>query len=329
MGKLIIDNYKFELSLKDALERLRLASPSGKLNSIGRESDSKDNLVVTCPFHDGGHERKPACNIYNREDGELPYGYFRCFVCGEKGNLLKLASSCLEASKEKTLEWFKKNFKYEETGGINFSEDISIFKSLAAESKKSEELNESCLDAFQSWHPYFAKRGLSRATCEQFKLRYDSANRQVVFPYFDETGKLITLLKRSIDTKTFYVDENVKMKPVYGINAIIKSNSTSCLLTEGPFDCLLSNQYGIPAAALLGEPSEEQVNLINKLNVNIIYLMFDNDFSGRKFNRFMHNKLSKRFIIKDVLIQNPYKDIGDLDEETFWKFINKANENTW
>ena len=109
-------------------------------------------------------------------------------------------------------------------------------------------------------------------------------------------------------------------------NKIVKNNIKKCIITEGPFDCLLANQYGFPAVATLGNPADNQIKLISNSGITAAYLMFDNDSKGQIFNKVFHQKLSPRIFITDVKIENPYKDIGDLDYETFWKFIQKTQQ---
>ena len=322
MGQLRVDNYLIDAPIKDILERAKIESPSGKLRTIDARS-GHDNIVVTCPFHSGGHESKAACNVYVGDDSKANYGFFRCFVCGEQGPLEKLIASVLNTSVENAKLWLIKNFNGVELSGIKFGSAITVGKKRK---KVVKTLPLTVLDEYQSWHPYLAKRNLTRSTCEQFNLRYDSKNRQIIFPYFNEEGKLVTLLKRAIDSKLFYIEEGID-KPVYGVDNLVKSGSKRCIITEGLFDCLLANQYGFPTIATLGNPGPTQFELINKLGLSVVYLMFDNDTWGRKFTEMMHKHLAKNIMIVDVNIEDPYKDIGDLDRETFWKFINNANNN--
>ena len=305
----------------EILKELRSTLTNGKLKEI--KPPHGDNIVVTCPFHSGGHEARAACNIFIGDSGELPFGYFRCFVCNEHGTFDHFVAGCFGCSDAKAREWLITNFEYKETGGVSFASDIKVVQRRPI---IRGSLDSSVFDGMQTWCPYMAKRGLSRETCEAFNLHYDPKYRQIIFPYYNEQGNLRTLLKRSIDSKTFYIEEGIE-KPTYGIDKIVKNNITKCIITEGLFDCLLANQYGFPAIATLGDPADNQFNLINHSCLNTVYLMFDNDYKGNKFRELFHKKLSHRFFIVDVQIENPYKDIGELDYDTFWSFIQKAENN--
>ncbi len=312
MQRLLIDNYLIETPISKIIELLRISLTNGKLKDV---QDKPDDIVVSCPFHSGGQEEHGSCFIRKKD------GVFHCFGCGEKGSFLKFVAECFNAPESYAKAWLLKNF-----GGELVAKNLFMGEPIVLNRNKGikKHLDESILDQYQTWNPYLAKRKLSREICELFKIRYDPKYRQVIFPYYNEKGQLITLLKRSIDTKTFFIEAGI-IKPVYGINKIFQNNIRTCVLTEGLFDCLLANQYGMPAIATLGNPSIEQFELINKSPISTIYLMFDNDNAGRSFNEKAHKYLSKRLFIIDVNIIGK-KDIGELSYDEFWKFINIAKE---
>lgn len=312
MQRLLIDNYLIETPINKIIELLRISLTNGKLKDV---QDKSDDIVVSCPFHSGGQEEHGSCFIRKKD------GVFHCFGCGEKGSFLKFVAKCFDAPESYAKAWLLKNF-----GGELVAKNLFMGEPIVLNRNKGikKHLDESILDQYQTWNPYFNQRKLTRETAQKFNLRYDPKYRQVIFPYYNEKGQLITLLKRSIDTKTFFIETGIT-KPVYGINKIFQDNIRTCVLTEGLFDCLLANQYGMPTIATLGNPSIEQFELINKSPLSTIYLMFDNDNAGRSFNEKAHKYLSKRLFIIDVNIIGK-KDIGELSYDEFWKFINIAKE---
>ena len=312
MQRILIDNYLIETPISKIIELLRISLTNGKLKDI---QDKPDDIVVSCPFHSGGQEEHGSCFIRKKD------GVFHCFGCGEKGSFLKFVAECFDAPESYAKDWLLKNF-----GGELVAKNLFMGEPIVLNRNKGikKHLDESILDQYQTWNPYFNQRKLTRETAQKFNLRYDPKYRQVIFPYYNEKGQLITLLKRSIDTKTFFIETGIT-KPVYGINKIFQDNIRTCVLTEGLFDCLLANQYGMPTIATLGNPSIEQFELINKSPLSTIYLMFDNDNAGRSFNEKAHKYLSKRLFIIDVNIIGK-KDIGELSYDEFWKFINIAKE---
>ena len=324
MAYLKIDNYIINKPILDVLYRLQLALTNGKLKDIKPPSGGAHNIVVTCPRHDDGRESTPACNIYIGEDGKLPYGYFNCFVCGERGEFLKFVAECFGTSEEYAKNWLVKTFEGELVEQQVFLDDeIQIGKPKVI---KTNKLDPSVLDTYQTWSPYLGQRKLSRDICELFKVRYDPKYRQIIFPAYDLKGNLVMMPKRSIDTKTFYLDKEVE-KPVYCLDYIMKNKFTTALITEGPFDCLTGWEYGYPTCATFGKISDYQIEQLNKSCLNVIYTCFDNDYWGRTFTETLKNKLDKRILIVEVQLPAGKKDLNDLTKEELDKIIRKASNS--
>ena len=129
--------------------------------------------------------------------------------------------------------------------------------------------------------------------------------------------------KRSIDTKTFYLDKDVE-KPVYCLDYIMKNNIKTAVITEGPFDCLTSYEYGMPAVATLGKISDYQIAQLNKSCLTVLYAMFDNDDAGRSFLATLKKKLTKRIIIIETKFPANKKDINDLSKAEFEEILRNA-----
>lgn len=317
MRQLIIDNYVINKPIEEVLNLLRLSLTNGKLKDIENKGD---NILVACPHHDGGHEKTAACNIYIGNDTKLPYGYFNCFVCGEKGSFLKFVAECFDAPESYAKSWLLKNF-----GGELVAKNLFMGEPIVLNRNKGtkKHLDESILDEYQTWNPYLAKRKLSREICELFKVRYDPKYRQVIFPAYDMKGNLVMLAKRSIDVKSFYLDKDVE-KPVYCLDYVMKNNIKTVLITEGPFDCLTGWEYGFPTIATFGKISDYQIEQINKSCINIIYAAFDNDAAGRSFTEVLKKKLTKRIIIIETKFPFGRKDLNDLTKEELIKVVQEA-----
>ena len=320
MRQLIIDNYVINKPIEEILTLLKLSLTNGKLKDIENKGD---DILVTCPHHDGGHEKTPACNIYIGNDTKLPYGYFNCFVCGEKGSFLKFVAECFDAPESYAKAWLLKNF-----GGELIAKNLFMGEPIVLNRNKGikKHLDESILDQYQTWNPYLAKRKLSREICELFKVRYDPKYRQVIFPAYDMNGNLVMLAKRSIDVKSFYLDKDVE-KPVYCLDYVMKNNIKTVLITEGPFDCLTGWEYGFPTIATFGKISDYQIEQINKSCINIIYAAFDNDAAGRSFLETLKRKLTKRIIVIETKFPANKKDVNDLSKEELQETIKNARNS--
>lgn len=324
MRVLRIDNYIITTPLIDIITQLRLTLTNGKLKEVKAWHVGDDNIVVTCPHHSGGHESHAACNIYVGENSKIEYGYFRCWVCDAQGSFVRFVQECFECSEDYAKHWLTSRFGAVCERTVLMDDNIVIKKTLPGVSRPT--LLKDQIDTYQSWHPYLAKRKLARDVCELFQVKYDPYLRQVVFPCFNLKGDLIMAPRRSIDTKTFYIDKDIE-KPVYCLDFIQKNNIHTALLTEGPFDCLTAYSYGYPAIATWGNPSPEQINAINRSCLKTIYLAFDNDQAGQRFSRILKSGLSSRILIKEVQLPSHRKDLNDLTFEEFTKVMETAKKS--
>jgi DNA primase len=323
MSQLRVDNYIINKSILDILFRLQLVLTNGKLRDIKKPSGGADNIVVTCPHHSNGLEKTPACNIYIGENGKLPYGNFHCLVCGERGSFVKFVAECFDSSEEYAKNWLIKTFEGELVEQQVFlDEPIQINKPKI----KTNKLNPQVLENYLKWSPYLGQRKLSRDICELFNVRYDPKYRQIIFPTYDLKGNLVMMPKRSIDTKTFYLDKDVE-KPVYCLDYIVKNNFKTAIITEGPFDCLTGWEYGYPTCATFGKISDYQIEQLNKSCLNVIYTCFDNDAAGKSFTNILKNKLDKRILLVEVQLPTGKKDLNELSKEELDKIIKKASNS--
>jgi len=302
-----VNNYIVKTDIEEILQKLRLVLTNGKLSNFHR---TPSGISVPCPHHAGGQESHNSC--YITDDG-----VFHCFTCGTSGNFVKFVQECFDSTQEFAENWLITNF-----GELSYrTVDVDLDLTRVQNRNKKVFLDKAILENFQDWCPYFAKRGLSSDTCKKYNLKYDPVYRQVIFPCYDSRGHLLMLAKRSIDYKSFYLDKNVE-KPVYCLDNIIKNDIKSAIITEGPFDCLLANQYGFPACATLGNISKSQLEQINKSGLRIIYTMFDNDEAGRNFAKIIEHGVDRRILVINIQIPAGKKDIGELSYEEFWNILN-------
>ena len=320
MANVIIDNYLIDAPLINILERIKIELQFSKLRDI---EEKEHEIIVTCPNseHSGGNEDHPDCHI-NLKDDDVGYGVFHCFACGAKGPFHHFVALCFDWSDDKAKQWLIRHYGRQISRRTIMGEPIRLKKQV-----KTTYIDTSKFDTFASWCPYLAQRGISRATCTRFNVKYDPENRQVVFPCYDETGKLVMFARRSIDSKVFFMDKDVE-KPLYGLDKIINQNISKALICEGPFDCLTANEYGFPAIATLGSPSIEQIKKLGRSGIRSLYVMFDNDEAGRKFTKFLQENLDKRIITTVVIVPNGKKDINDLTRDEFYKAIENAEKNS-
>jgi len=321
MSKILhVENYIIEEPLINILYHIREVLNNGKLKDI---IEKKDELIVSCPAdsHDSGMEQNPDHHINLRDDLDIPYGCTNCFACSEHGSFVHFVALCFSSNIGYAKQWLIKNY------GILAYERLSIGDPIKINTvQKKKVIDESILETLQPYCEYLRQRKISIDTCRLLNIKYDDKNKCVVFPCYDSHSKLVMLPTRSVVTKFFHLGTDIA-KPVYCIDQIIKNNIKSAIITEGPFDAATGWEYGFPTIATMGSVSDNQIDIINKSCLQSLYLMFDNDSAGEKFTKEVKQKLDPRIIIHEVKIPNGFKDINDLDKETFWKILNIAKNN--
>lgn len=67
-----------ESLIADIREYVKIKTGILYLRTIKRTGN---NIMVTCPFHKGGQERKPSCGIRITPDDFSSIGTVHCFTC--------------------------------------------------------------------------------------------------------------------------------------------------------------------------------------------------------------------------------------------------------
>jgi len=321
MSSIRVKNYIIDTPVQEIVFHLQRIMTNGKLRDIVIK---QDELVVTCPNdeHAGGLEAHPDCHI-NLDESKARFAAFHCFACGEHGSFDRFVALCFSSSLDYAQEWLIKNYGVLCETTKPMEGFIQLNKSKAAQAFDSDFLRtQSEFDTYQSWCSYLAKRNLSRDVCYQFQVKYDPTRRQVIFPIKDATDNLVMYAKRSIDSKIFYMTENAD-KPVYGLNMIKKYNIKTCMVVEGLIDMLTCWTHGVPAVAMLGEMSPQQIESLNKSELRSLYLAFDNDWAGKKFNALIKKSLSPNILTTDVQFPAGKKDPNDLSDDEWNNLVEK------
>lgn len=323
MNVLRVDNYIIETPLYDIVLQLRLAINNGKLHEIKGWSPGDDNIVVTCPnrHHKGGREHSAAMNIYVGDSSKIPYGFCKCWACDFQCSFVRFVAECFESSEEFAKQWLIERFGVLSDYAVPLDSQISIKSNF-----RPARLPKTFLNNFQSWHPYLAERRLSRDVCELFKVKYDPATSQIIFPCFDTAGNIIMAPRRSIVYKNFYLDKEQE-KPVYCLDYIINNNIQTAMICEGPVDVLTCYTYGYPAIGTFGNPSPSQIMAINKSPIKVLYLAMDNDAAGRRMTNTIKASIDPRIILKQVTWLPGKKDPNEHSFEEFQQVMTQAKNS--
>lgn len=301
---MIIDNIVINASYYDILVAFKVYINSKGLNYFKDIKLGQDNIMVTCPFHKNGQEKKPSCGI------SLKDGIVHCFTCGTVKTFTQMLSYCLgyNDNGEKGLNWIINNIEHNQLEQRN----LDIF--LNREKEKINYISEQELDTYRYYHQYMFDRKLTKEIINKFDVGFDIKNNSITFPVRDIKGRTLFIARRRVDYKYFNYPSGAE-KPLYGIFEMNKLDK-SIIICESIFNCLTCYVYGKEALALNGTGSKEQIELISKLNVRSIYLGLDNDEAGDKGCNRIFSKLKNRFIFYRMIFPTN-KDINDLTKEEF------------
>ena len=305
--QLIIGNKVINAPITDVLETLRKETGYRYFREIKLKGN---NYTVTCPFHKMGQESHASCQVFCDEaDPKVEYGYFHCFTCGENAHLYDVVAHCFSQNADFGKEWLLERF------GNTFIQYEETLTDIILDKPKKTFLNPNILEEYNYYHPYMWKRNLTKEVVDKFQVGFDPKTQSITFPVWDQFNNLVMVTKRSVNTKNFFIPEDVE-KPVYLLNFLLQEKQTTAYICESQINALTLQGWGYPAVALFGTGSEQQMKILNKSGIRHYYLCFDGDTPGNKaINRFKKN------IRKDVLVdvvRIPFgKDVNDLTEKEF------------
>lgn len=303
-----INNKIIDPNLEIILKTVRRESNSGKLKAILPKGD---NVLITCPYHKDGQESHPSCQVYSRTDNnKVEYGTVHCFTCGKTTSLSELVAECFNENISFGEEWLVARFGNTFIQHQDYLEDIEL-------DKKSHYnyLSEDVLKDYDYYHPYMFERKLTKEVIDKFRIGFDEKRNAITFPVWDEHDKLVMITARCVDSKKFYLEDEVN-KPIYLYNVIKRENIKTVYVVESQINALTLWSWGYPAIALFGTGSEYQYDILRKSGIRSYILCFDGDEPGDKgIKRFIKNMKKDVFIsIKQIPRQ---KDVNNLTKLEF------------
>lgn len=329
--ELQIKNRIITSSIIDIINKLRESAPRDCFKDILMKnySDNSPNVVVTCPNieHSEGKEKHPSCSIFNRrDDPKIPYGWVHCFSCGYSKSLPAMIGDLFEEDVHYGEQWLLQNAESSYIETLDYIPEIKIEDSTTV-LKNTKGIDESILMNYNYYHPYMQVRKLSKEVVDKFQIGYDPGSECITFPVRDIFGKLVMVTKRSVKGKYFFIPSKVE-KPLYLLDDIIKNNYKIAMITEAQIDALTAYTYGFPCCATMGEISDTQISILNSCGITNFIAAFDNDEAGKRFTSILREKLNIDILITELNIPEGFKDINDLDRNTFDKLLNNLGI-TW
>lgn len=308
---LVVDNKIIETPIKEIIELLRQQLAVLHIDKLDKIEYKKNNIRVTCPFHGGGKERTPSCDILLEDKADVSAGVVHCFGCGYKAGIVKFIADCLEINYRKATEWLLNISKYTLLENTRDIEDIVLNK----EKKPSNNWEVVPIEELKNYdyvHPYMFKRKLTTDIIDKFEVGYDPKLKAITFPvYVDGICRLVC--KRRVKYKRFDMPK-IDPKPIYGLDYITDDEIIVC---ESVINALTCWVYGRQAVALFGTGSTWQIEQLNNIRQRKIVLALDGDESGKKGTERLMKGLTNK-IVTILKVPNG-KDINDLSKEEFDK----------
>jgi DNA primase len=276
---------------------------------------SSSDLMVTCPKHNNGMERKPSCGISlvdKERNGKLyPKGTAHCFTCGFTADMAEFASFCWGTNDRN----FGKRYIIRKYNTMDIAQRPTIqlnFKRNRAVAPYKY-IDESELDNYRYTSDYLYSRNFDDNTIAFYEYGLDIQNNAITLPIRDHKGGLVFVKKRYINPppdgdKYMNASGVPKQHILYGFHQVLQLilaiNNGTCsnkkleenyrrygiFLTEGEFNASYLFQNGYPAVSLLGRILFEdrtkkhilQKELLLRYGIRNVVPWMDNDQPGHE-----------------------------------------------
>ena len=316
---MIINGIQFNCEVTDILNELKMQLSANGVQRFYKMFDSGDDLMVCCPYHKDGQERRPSAGI-RKSDGLL-----HCLACGKTVGIDEMIANCFGYNDAVWgYRWLLRNFA---TVQVEERKDIELDFSRNRNGSSSSAVllrdfaSDEELDSYRYTHPYLYERGLTDEIIERFDIGYDKKTNSITFPIYDLEGNCVLIARRSVKTKIFDLPKDIG-KPLYAgteIELEYIHNEFHMLpevyVCEGVFDCLrlwCNGKYAVAGFGCLY--SDYQLKLLKKLPTRKLILAFDNDKAGRDGAENIRNQIKGK-LITEVVLPKGRKDIGECTDE--------------
>lgn len=201
-------------------------------------------------------------------------------VSKTKGNLVWLLALLKGWSYGMTADWLEEKYGFPDVAKMKLKPALTLV----------EPSNHAVLEGFEALNPseYLESRGISTEIQQLYGVGGDG--KKAVMPWRTKDGYAANVKYRRADKKEFWyeTDATVLTELVFGYDVVCRENQKTIALCEAEIDamswCIIdSNVVGVAVGK--SAISEQQIELIKRLNVERIILAGDNDEKGRMLNR--------------------------------------------
>lgn len=280
---------------------------------------TRDNLVVSCPSHSNGQERKASCGISLRNrltsDGrQIPAGTVHCFSCGYTASLTSLISHCFGHNDGGAFgtQWLLSRFYVTD---VDSRRPLSL--NMSREISTAVYVSEEELSRYRYVHSYMYDRKMTDDVIERFDVGYDHETDCITFPVRDVTGGVVSVQRRAVKGKRFVNDTSSERGSVlYGLYEATQVKATELYVCESIIDSLTLWSKSKPSVALMGAvPTATQIDMLIRFPARHIILALDNDKAGLIGQDTLISRLRMHKMISRVLMPSGVKDINDMSDD--------------
>ena len=332
-----INDIQFNVELNDILIELKNELNANGIDLLSKMKEGPTHIQVCCPYHAGGHERRPSAGI-RKEDGVL-----HCFACGEVHSLQEVISHCFGYTDDVVgkfgWQWLLKNFA---TVQVEERKDVRLdFQRFSGSSNRTHDWSDSRisdiyvdpleLDKYRYTHPYMYQRGLTNEIIELFDIGYDIDTDCITFPVRDINGNTLFIARRSVKFKFFQYPKGVE-KPLYGLyeyfltrdfvhknvplyGKLCEDDFNEVIVCESMLDALSFWTVDKYAVALNGLGNELQFKQLRELPCRKLILATDMDERGLTARKSIRANIQNRKIITEYLFPIGRKDANECTKE--------------
>ena len=312
------ENY-YNCNLNDVLDELANQLESNGIQLLKKRNNLQTHIMVQCPYHGGGQEKKPSAGI-RKSDGK-----FHCFACNEVHSLPEVISFCFgkydDIFGKFGNKWLQKNFQHLE---VEQREVLKLDMSRSTTKKTVNYVTENELDSYRYTHKYMYERGLTDEIIELFDIGYDNSTDSITFPVRDISGHCLFVARRKVRYKQYEYPKGVE-KPLYGLYELstLSEPAEEIIICEGMFDALSCWVHGKYAVALNGVGTELQFKQLRGLHARKLILATDMDKAGLRARARIKENVTNKIITEYFWDKSMAKDINAMQEQDFLQLEEK------
>lgn len=240
-------------------------------------SDTFNDFLCLCPFH--GNVNTPSFSVSKTT------GQYLCFneACGEFGTMIELVKHLRLYNDFEAMRFISKS---KDTNVKPLSERLAEKFSKQEMTSFSQETIDRLAEQFWE-HPeameYMRGRGFTDETLKSYGVGYSAKKSVVTVPMYDERGKPVGMVGRSLIDKRFRNSDKLPVRQtLWNLHRAIRTGSGVVIVVESTFDGMMLAQAGYKnvVACLGGNFNEQHAEQLKKY-FNSVIIMTDWDNSKK------------------------------------------------